>query len=236
MPPGGKQWPSERGAPDLNLPLCTGQRDIHVFSHSSSGFIPCPPTVPLWKKKGTRNIAGVITVFELQIWMFTYACTPASTSLKTQSICLSFLMILIFLFVFTTNVAGGTENKVCNEIVGLEISWFNFFSLSVFHSSCELALRHLLKSLLLSLLCEEGFHDSWPPEGCSLPHHFSLPSGVFTWSKRVGSEANLDMWRDSFVIKAVRNEWVLLNIALCILFSCRSRTQRREVSHMVERK
>lgn len=24
----------------------------------------------------------------------------------------------------------------------------------------------------------------------------------------------MDMWRDSFVIKAVRNEWVLLNIAL----------------------
>lgn len=110
----------------------------------------------------------------------THASPPPPLCLKTQSICLSFLMILIFLFVFTTNVAGGTENKVCNEIVGLEISCFNFFSLFVFHSSCELALRHLLKSLLLSLLCEEGFHDSWPPEGCSLPHDFSLPSGVFT--------------------------------------------------------
>jgi len=76
-----------------------------------------------------------------------------------------------------------------------------FFSLSPFRSSCELALRHLLKLFLLSLLCGEGFHDSWPPEGCSLPYHFSLPSGIFTWSKRVGSEANKDMWRDSFVVK-----------------------------------
>lgn len=53
-------------------------------------------------------------------------------------------------------------------------------------------------------------------------------------SKHVGSEANMDMWRDSFVIKAVRNEWVLLSIAVCILLSWW--TQRGEVSHTAERK
>lgn len=83
----------------------------------------------------------------------------------------------MFLFVFTTNIGGVKENKVCNERIELEIFGFFFFLFSVFHSGCELSLRYLGKSLLLSLLCEEVFHDSWPLEGCS----FSPPLFPTIW-------------------------------------------------------
>lgn len=71
-------------------------------------------------------------------------------------------------------------------------------------------------------------------EGSSLTHHFSLPSGMFTWRKRLGSEGRTDMWRDSFVIKAIKDEWVLQNIALCILLS--NWAQSGKVSHTTRNK
>lgn len=101
------------------------------------------------------------------------------------------------------------------------------------HFHCESAPQHLVKLLLLSLLCEEGFGDSWPSRVVLWPITFSTIWHVYLkqtpWVKGQSRHVEGQLCHKS------NKEWVTLhNIALRILSSCWA--EQGKVSHMAKNK
>lgn len=171
-----RQWPQRSCALIQTFYFCSRKSD-RLSSNSSN----CLLTEPLWRKSDVGYSAGVTERFKCQILKLISKYKPASTSLPKTSFHLSVFPndhSYFYLFFLLIKLVVQKTKYVMRELGwGLLLIFFSF-SLLLYMWTCS-------KSFLEIVAFKSGLwrRISWllAPRELFFTHHFSLPSGMFTW-------------------------------------------------------